>query len=99
MSCIHLNTFVSRESDSKITNVCQSVIKTPKKKDKDFLEKYTPMESDICISLHVFAYLCISLESLRSQPSYLLAIILINHVTRLSGPLAIMPISHHQHKH
>ena len=43
MSCIHLNTFVSRESDSKITNVCQSVIKTPKKKDKDFSEKYTPM--------------------------------------------------------
>ena len=30
MYCVHLSTFASRESDSRITNVCQSVIKTPK---------------------------------------------------------------------
>ena len=30
MCCVHLSTFASRESDSRITNVGQSVIKTPK---------------------------------------------------------------------
>ena len=90
MCCVHLSTFATFEEVLKFG------------KQRIFQKIYT----HAIIYLHLSAYLCISLESLISQPSYILAIILINHLTYTfqayyqSYPSAIININidHHAYQ-
>ena len=92
MCCVHLSTFVSRECVSRITYVCQSVIKTPKHL------RIMPITHGCTFfrkPKQPLAIILISHHQHKHWPSCHLSIKSISHHANQMSCLSAMPICHH----